>query len=110
MTDKTTPDSENQNPPPAHDTWPGIGRVTIPLPAELLEDDGLLVLDAEQVDALASALSDAQDARLHLAAMLEVLQKCHPAYKIEAGLYVGNLLPILARMVRVIESLRLLEA
>lgn len=62
-------------------------------------------LDDDDRDLLGEALADAEDARLHLGAMLEVLRKCHPAYKIEAGLYVGNLQNIHARLVRVIDAL-----
>lgn len=96
MTDKPTPETEGT---------PGIGRLEIPIPDHLFVDDGNLLLDPEQVDALCTALTDAQDARLHLGAMLELLQKCHQQHPIPAGLYVGNLLPIHARMVRVIGGL-----
>lgn len=70
--------------------------VVVPL-ASFPDDDALFVLS--------DALEDAQDARLHLGALLEVLSGCHPAYKIEAGLYVGNLRPILERLQRVIIAL-----
>lgn len=62
-------------------------------------------LDEDTRDVLADALTDAQDARLHLAAMLEILRSVHPAYKIEAGLYLGNLQNILARIMRVVDGL-----
>lgn len=93
------PDTTNST-----DPRPGIGRVEIPLPAHLC-DDGNLLLEPDQVEALCTALDDAESARLHLGAMLELLQKCHQQHPIPAGLYVGNLLPIHARMVRVIAGL-----
>jgi hypothetical protein len=91
-------------PTPQNDPHPGLGRVAIPLP-EHLADDGNLLLEPDQVEALCTALSDAQDARLHLGAVLGVLQKCPQQHPIPAGLYVGNLLPIHERMVRVIAGL-----
>ncbi len=42
--------------------------------------------------------------------MLEVLRGCHPAYKIEAGLYLGNLVNIQARINRVVDGLCLVCA
>lgn len=107
MTDTHSPESDSTN-TPAHDPGqpePGIGRVEIPIPESLRAepDDGPVVFD--DPDLLGLALSDAEDARLHLGAVLEVLRSVHPAYKIEAGLYLGNLQNIHARMVRLIEGL-----
>lgn len=61
--------------------------------------------DEDALFVLSEALEVAQDARLHLGALLEVLSKCHPAYKIESGLYVGNLRPIYERLQQVIIAL-----
>lgn len=53
-----------------------------------------------------SAISEAyllvQHAKIHLKAMLEVLRSVHPAHKIEAGLYLGNLQNIYDRMERLL--------
>jgi hypothetical protein len=110
MADAHSPESDPTN-APAHNPsqpWPGIGRVVISIPESLLADpdDGPVVFD--DPDLLALALSDAEDARLHLAAMLGILRSVHPAYKIEAGLYLGNLQNIHARLVRLIEGLSVL--
>jgi hypothetical protein len=61
--------------------------------------------DDSEDDLIGRALSDAEDARLHLGAMLGILGKCHPTYKIEVWLYVGNLRPIYDRLSRLIEGL-----
>lgn len=100
MADTHSTESDSTNTPE-----PGMGRVVIPVPESLRAepDDGPAVFDDE--DLLGNALSDAEDARLHLGALLEVLRSVHPAYKIEAGLYLGNLKNIHARLVRLIEGL-----
>lgn len=103
MVDTHSLDSDTPS-TPAHDPgqpWPGIGRVEIPHPDRA--DDGLVVIDddREGFEDLADTLEDVASARLHLSALLEVLRKCHPAYKIEAGLYVGNLQPVLDRLQRI---------
>lgn len=105
MADTHSPDSDTPS-TPAPDVWPGIGRIEIPRP--YWPDDEDVVMDDDddsEDDLIARALSDAEDARLHLGAMLGILGKCHPAYKIEAGLYVGNLRPIYDRLTRLIEGL-----
>lgn len=66
-------------------------------------------LDEDACDVLADALTDALDARLHLAAMLEILRSVHPAYKIEAGLYLGNLQNIYARVARVVDAITVVQ-
>lgn len=106
MPDSHSPESDSSN-TSAHDPsqpWPGIGRVVIPIPESLRAepDDGPVVMDDDdEFEDLACTLQDAENARLHLSALLEVLRKCHPAYKIEAGLYVGNLQPVLDRLQRI---------
>lgn len=102
-----SPESDTTNSPATDPSlpWPGIGRVEIPIPESLRAEpeDGPVVMD--DPDLLGITLSDAEDARLHLGAMLEILRSVHPAYKIEAGLYLGNLQNIHARLVRLIEGL-----
>lgn len=56
-------------------------------------------------DVLGNALSDVDHACMLVRAMLEILRSVHPAYKIEAGLYVGNLQNIHARLVLALEGL-----
>lgn len=103
MADTHSPDSDTPS-TPAPDVWPGIGRIEIPRP-DFLDDEPVTLVEDEDDDPIGRALSDAEDCRLHLGAVLEILCKCHPAYPIEAGLYVGNLRPIYARINRLIESL-----
>lgn len=85
----------------------GIGRAEFPLPD--FDDHEPVVMHDDLRELVAETLSDARDARLHLGAMLDVLRACHPAYKIESGLYLGNLLTIHARMVRVVGGLELVD-
>lgn len=110
MPNSHSPESDSPN-TPAHDAIqprPGIGRVDIPRPPELFEVDDDVVMDEEDDGTRAvlfEALDYARAARLHLAAMLEILGKCHPAYKIEAGIYLANLTNIQARVMRVVDCL-----
>lgn len=103
MADTSSPDSGTPR-TPEPDVWPGIGRIEIPRP-DFLDDEPVTLVDDEDDDLIGRALSDAEDCRLHLGAVLEILCKCHPAYPIQAGLYVGNLRPIHDRLDRLIESL-----
>lgn len=111
MPDNHSPESDTPRTPAVDPSqpWPGIGRVEIPIPESLRAepDDGPVVFD--DPDLLGIALSDAEDARLHLAAMLEILRSVHPAYKIEAGLYLGNLQNIYARVARVVDAITVVQ-
>jgi hypothetical protein len=68
--------------------------VVVPLTTEPSDDD-LFVLE--------EALLFAHDAKTHVGALLEVLSGVHPAYKIEAGLYLCNLQHIYVRLKRVVD-------
>ena len=59
-------------------------------------------------DVLGNALSDVDHACNLVCAMLGILRSVHPAYKIEAGLYVGNLQNIHNRLVLALEGLAVL--
>lgn len=93
---------------PGSDDQFGIGRAEFPRPD--FDDHDPVVMHDDLRECVAETLADARDARLHLGAMLDVLRACHPAYKIEAGLYVGNLLTIHVRLVRVVSGLELVDA
>jgi hypothetical protein len=79
----------------------GIAHLVFARP-DWSDDDDVVMNETTPMD---DVLADAEDARLHVAALLGILSKCHPAYKIESGLFFGNLQPIHARLERLIDGL-----
>lgn len=73
--------------------------VVVPLTADEVDDFNFV---------LEEALDFARDAKTHTGAMLEVLSRVHPAYKIEAGLYLVNLQHIYTRLERVVTIVEVL--
>lgn len=58
--------------------------------------------DGAASDPLSEALNLAENVKIHVGAMLEVLRSVPPSYKIEAGLYLGNLQAIYDRLARLL--------
>jgi len=63
----------------------------------------------EETTVLQDTIATAEDNRLHLGAMLDILRKCNPDYPLPACVLVGNIETIHRRMAEVIVALRGIE-
>lgn len=66
-------------------------------------------MNEELAECVTATLGKAEDARLHMGAMLEILRACPPDYPLQAWLYLSNLDAIHARLVKVIDGLRMVN-
>jgi hypothetical protein len=86
---------------PTSEPNPGLVRSVFIRP-KWLEDEDVVI---EETTPMEDVLIDAEDAKIHIGALVGLLERHPLTYKIESGLFLGNLKPIYARLERLIDGL-----